>query len=216
MIQRILLGLALLSLSACTPETKPRVHRLESTKRAIYDAFVYVNRIPEKPEEGEEPVDLAGRIFGRLDNQEGRVLLKLPTGMDRSSYLAFKTFFRYEGEEQVGNCGACHNPVEFTDSKAHVVKKGGKPVVTPSLRNLDLDRKKIETIIRDKAAVSRLKQSGEAPGVDEAYSAMRLSEEDIPRLASFLQLLRDGPDAGFRDLILEATVLDTTEDIEDQ
>ena len=84
MIQRILLGLALLSLSACTPETKPRVHRLESTKRAIYDAFVYVNRIPEKPEEGEEPVDLAGRIFGRLANQEGRVLLKLPTGMDLS------------------------------------------------------------------------------------------------------------------------------------
>ena len=216
MIQRLLLGLGLLSLSACTPETKPRVHRLESTKRAIYDAFVYVNRIPEKPEEGEEPVDLAGRIFGRLANQEGRVLLKLPTGMDRSSYLAFKTFFRYEGEEQVGNCGACHNPVEFTDSKAHVVKKGGKPVVTPSLRNLDLDRKKIEAIIRDKVAVSRLKQSGEAPEVDEAYSAMRLSEQDIPKLASFLELLRDGPDAGFRDLILEATVLDTTEDIENQ
>ena len=56
----------------------------------------------------------------------------------------------------------------------------------------------------------------QADGVDEAYSAMRLSEQDIPKLAGFLELLRDGPDAGFRDLILEATVLDTTEDIENQ
>ncbi len=45
---------------------------------------------------------------------------------------------------------------------------------------------------------------------------MRLSEDDIPQLATFLGLLKDGPDAGFRDLILEATVLDTTEDIENQ
>ena len=216
MIQRLLLGLALLSLSGCTPATKPKVHRLESTKRAIYDAFVYVNRIPEKPEEGEDPIDLAGRIFGRLANQEGRILLKLPTGMDRNSYLAFKTFFRYEGKKQVGNCAACHSPVEFTDSKPHVVQKGGKPVVTPSLRNLDLDKKELEKIIRDKIAISRLKQAGEADGVDDAYSAMRLSEDDIPQLATFLGLLKDGPDAGFRDLILEATVLDTTEDIENQ
>ncbi len=216
MTQRILLGILLLALTGCTPETKPKVHRLVSAKRAIYDAFVYVNRIPEKPEEGESPVDLAGRIFGRLANQEGRVLLKLPAGMDRRSYLAFKTFFRYEGKKQAGNCAACHNPVEFTDSKPHVVTSGGKQVITPSLRNLGLSRKELEKIIRAKIAASGLKQAGEADEIDEAYSAMHLSEEDIPGLIAYLELLKDGPDESFRDLILEATVLDTTEDVENQ
>ena len=216
MTQRILLGIALLALSACTPETKPKVHRLVSARRAIYDAFVYVNRIPEKPEEGEAPIDLAGRIFGRLANQEGRVLLKLPAGMDRDSYLAFKTFFRYEGKKQVGNCAACHSPAEFADSKTHVVTKGGEAVSTPSLRNLNLGRKDLEKVIHGKIAASRLKQSGEADEIDGAYSIMRLGKEDVPGLVAYLRLLKDVPDDKFRGLILEATVLDTTGDLEDQ
>ena len=216
MTQRILLGIALLALSACTPETKPKVHRLVSARRAIYDAFVYVNRIPEKPEEGEAPIDLAGRIFGRLANQEGRVLLKLPAGMDRDSYLAFKTFFRYEGKKQVGNCAACHSPEEFADSKTHVGTKGGEAVATPSLRNLNLGRKDLEKVIHGKIAASRLKQSGEADEINGAYSIMRLGKEDVPGLVAYLRLLKDVPDDKFRGLILEATVLDTTGDLEDQ
>ena len=86
-------------------EEQTKVHRLESSQRAIFDAFTYVNRIPEVVEEDESPLQLAGRIFGRLGNQEGRILLKLPPGMDKESYLAFKTFYRYEGE-QAGNCAA--------------------------------------------------------------------------------------------------------------
>ena len=216
MTQRILLSIVLLSLSACTPETKPKVHRLESTKRAIYDAFVYVNRIPEKPEEGETAEDIAGRIFGRLANQEGRVLLKLPAGMDRDSYLAFKTFFRYEGEKQVGNCAACHSPAEFADSKTHVVTRGGKAVSTPSLRNLDLGSEELEKVILAKIAASSLKQAGKADEIDDAYSAIRLDKKDVPGLVAYLDLLKDVPDEKFRDLILEATVLDTTGDLEDQ
>tara|TARA_B100001013_G_scaffold242055_1_gene149480 strand:+ start:32 stop:682 length:651 start_codon:yes stop_codon:yes gene_type:complete len=216
MIQRILLGIVLLSLSACTPETQPKVHRLVSTKRAIYDAFVYVNRIPEKPEEGETAEDIAGRIFGRLANQEGRVLLKLPAGMDRDSYLAFKTFFRYEGEQQVGNCAACHSPAEFADSKTHVVARGGKALPTPSLRNLDLSSKELEQVILGKIAASKLKRAGEADEIDDAYAAIRLEKEDVPGLLAYLGLLKDVPDAKFRDLILEATVLDTSEDVENQ
>ena len=216
MTQRILLGIALLALSACTPETKPKVHRLVSARRAIYDAFVYVNRIPEKPEEGEAPIDLAGRIFGRLANQEGRVLLKLPAGMDRNSYLAFKTFFRYEGKKQVGNCAACHSPEEFADSKTHVVTKGGKPTATPSLRNLKMGKEDLGKVILAKIAASRQKQAGEADEIDDAYSIMRLDEADVPGLVAYLNLLIDVPDDKFRDLILEATVLDTTGDLEDQ
>ena len=216
MTQRILLGILLLALSGCTPETTPKVHRLVSAKRAIYDAFVYVNRIPEKPEEGETPEDIAGRIFGRLANQEGRVLLKLPGGRDRNSYLAFKTFFRYEGKKQVGNCGACHSPAEFADSKAHVVTRGGKAVPTPSLRNLDLSSEELEKVIIAKIGASSLKQAGEADEIDDAYSAIRLDKKDVPGLVAYLDLLKDVPDEKFRDLILEATVLDTTGDLEDQ
>ncbi len=216
MTQRILLGILLLALSGCTPETKPKVHRLVSAKRAIYDAFVYVNRIPEKPEEGETPEDIAGRIFGRLANQEGRVLLKLPGGMDRNSYLAFKTFFRYEGKKQVGNCGACHSPAEFADSKTHVVTKGGKPTSTPSLRNLKMGKEDLGKAILAKIAASRQKQAGEADEIDGAYSIMRLDEADVAGLVAYLGLLTDVPDDKFRDLILEATVLDTTGDLEDQ
>ena len=216
MTQRILLGITLLALSGCTPETKPRVHRLVSARRAIYDAFVYVNRIPEKPEEGETAEDIAGRIFGRLANQEGRVLLKLPAGMDRNSYLAFKTFFRYEGEKQVGNCAACHSPAEFADSKTHVVTKGGEAVPTPSLRNLDLSSEELEKVIFAKIGTSSLKQAGEADEIDDAYSAIRLDKKDVPGLVTYLGLLKDVPDEKFRDLILEATVLDTTGDLEDQ
>ncbi len=216
MIHRFLLGIALLFLPACTPETKPMVHRLVSTKRAVYDGFVYVNRIPEGPEEGETAEDVAGRIFGRLANQEGRVLLKLPAGMNRESYLAFKTFFRYEGKKPVGNCAACHGPAEFTDSKTHIVDRGGKPTVTPSLRNLKKGKKELSKVILDKIAASRQKQTGEADEIDDAYWIMRLSKADVPGLVAYLGLLNDVSDTEFRNLILEATVLDTTGDIEDQ
>ena len=43
-------------------EEKTKIHRLATTKRAIYDAFAYMNRIPEKAEEDESPEDFAGRI----------------------------------------------------------------------------------------------------------------------------------------------------------
>jgi len=195
-------------------EEQTKVHRLKSTKRAVYDAFVYVNRLPEGPEQWETPVDVAGRIFGRLANQEGRILLKVPTGMERESYLGFKTFFRYEGETQVGNCAACHTLPEFTDSKEHLVTRGGSPVITPSLRNLAQTKVDIRTVIMAKIATSIQKRSGEADEIDEAYAAMNISEEDVPGLVAFLKLLNDVPDKDYRDLIVGVTLLDTSGDIE--
>ena len=157
-------------------EAKTKIHRFTSTKRAIYDAFAYVNRIPEKPEEGETPSDLAGRILGRLANQEGRILLKLPTGMERESYLAFKTFMRYEGTAKVGNCIACHGPAEFTDLQKHVVTKGGMPTITPSLRNLKKRKVDVRKAIMSKLVAARLKQSGDADEIDAAYAKMNISD----------------------------------------
>ena len=116
-----------------TIEEKTHIHRLASTKRAIYDAFVYVNRLPEAPDANETPLQFSGRLFGRLANQEGRLLLKLPEGMTKDDYLSYKKFFRYEGE-QVGNCAACHMPAEFDSKKTIVTSKGGKAKPAPSLR----------------------------------------------------------------------------------
>lgn len=200
--------------ASATIEETTKVHRLATTKRSPFDAFTYLNRIPEKPDEGESAVDLAGRITGRLANQEGRVLLKLPTGMNRESYLGFKTFLRYEGEVSVGNCVACHTPLEFTDAKSHVVAKGMSATVTPSLRNLLQAKVDVRQALLAKLAVSRKKRAGEADDVDAAYAQMNISEQDIPRLVAFIHLLNDVSDGDFRKLVLGAEVLDTSGDIE--
>ncbi|MFP6671011.1 MAG: c-type cytochrome [Pirellulaceae bacterium] len=195
-------------------EEATRVHRLASTRRSAYDAFTYVNRLPEGPEEWETPIDVAGRIFGRLANQEGRILIKVPAGMDRQSYLGFKTFFRYEGEARVGNCAACHTLAEFTDEKEHVVTAGGSPVKTPSLRNLRQTKVDVASVIKQKIAASKQKRSGEADEIDDAYAVMNIREEDVAGLVAFLELLNDVPDEDFRNLILDVTLLDTSGDIE--
>ena len=195
-------------------EEKTRIHRLSTTKRSPFDAFVYVNRIPEKAEELESPEDVAGRIFGRLANQEGRILLKLPRGMNRDAYLGFKTFLRYERGEKVGKCVACHTLPDFTDLKRHVVTKGGSPIPTPSLRNLKTSKADLRKVILSKIQVSQQKQSGAAKEIDKAYATMNLSKDDVAELVAFLSVLSDVSDTEFRELILNTTLLDTSQEIE--
>ncbi len=196
--------------SGASIEKKTRIHRLGTTKRSVFDAFSYVNRLPDKPYDDEEADDFGGRIFGRLANQEGRVQIKTPPGMRRDAYEGFKTFLRADGETSVGNCAACHNLPDFTDGKSHVVEKSGKPVLTPSLRNLGKRRVDLRAALEKKLNASRLKPSGEPDEISDEYSAMRLSETDVSHLIAFLKLLNDVPDKRFRELIIEATVLDTS------
>ena len=59
-------------------EEKTKIHRLNTKQRSAYDAFVYLNRIPAKADEGEEILDFTARVYSLLANQEGRVLIKLP------------------------------------------------------------------------------------------------------------------------------------------
>jgi len=193
-------------------EAKTRIHRLATTRRSVFDAFAYVNRIPEKPYDDETAEEFAGRIFGRLANQEGRVLLKAPPRMNRLAYDGFKTFLRYEGAASVGNCAACHTPADFTDGKSHVVSNGGIAKPTPSLRNLVKRRVDIGKTLLHKLETSRQKRLGKADEVSDAYSAMKLSERDVRGLAAFLKLLEDVPDDRFRKLILDAKVLNTPEE----
>ena len=66
----------------------------------------------------------------------------------------------------------------------------------------------------DAMAASETKRAGKAEKIDEAYGEMRLNKGDLHQLMAFLNLLNDVPDKEFRNLILNAKILDTSEDIE--
>ena len=167
----------------------PHVHRLDSPKRAPFDAFAYVNRIPDKPHEDESPRQFAGRIHGRLANQEGRIQLKLPPGMDRAAYDGFKTFLGSEGNPRITNCFMCHSAPEFVAGEG-------------SLRNLKQTEAELASIIRGKMAKA-------ADGA-EGYAGLKIDDGEVAALVSFLQSLNDVSDERFRNLILEAKVTDVT------
>ena len=195
-------------------EKKTRIHRLATTKRSVFDAFSYLNRLPDEPCDEETPEDFAARTFSRLANQEGRILLKTPPGMKRSAYEGFKTFLRYEGTASVGNCSACHTLSDFRDGKSHIVTKGGQAVLTPSLRNTGTREVDLLKAMKLKLDAMHLKKSGEADRISDEYSAMQLSAKDVSNLIAFLKLLDDVSDERFRELILKASVLDTSSDSE--
>ena len=190
-------------------EEKTRIHRLATTKRSVFDAFSYLNRIPDESEE-ETAEDLAGRIFSRLANQEGRILLKTPPGMERSAYEGFKTFLRYEGTASVGNCSACHSLSDFRDGKSHIVTIGGEALPTPSLRNMRKRKVDLQAALKMKLDVSRLKKSGKASRISDEYSVIKLNAKDVSNLIEFMKLLDDVSDENFRAMILKASVLDTS------
>ncbi len=102
---------------------------VQTHNTSAYDAMVYLNRF-EVGLAGEEdtPQELSGRIFGRIANQESRVLIRFPNLYNEETYQGFKTFYRVsptwsasvEGmEENIGNCIACHIPPKFADGKFH-------------------------------------------------------------------------------------------------
>ena len=96
---------------------------------AAYDAIMYLNRFPEAlAGEGDTPFDYSGRFFGRVANEEGRVLIRFPNIYNEQAYQGLKTFMRVMptwnssvvGEEvNIGNCVTCHIPPKFTDNKFH-------------------------------------------------------------------------------------------------
>ena len=102
---------------------------IQTHNTAPWDALAFLNRFNEGlAGEDDTPQDLSGRIFGRIANQEGRVLIRFPNIYNEDAYQGMKTFMRIEPtwsssvegmEENVGNCIACHIPPKFTDGKFH-------------------------------------------------------------------------------------------------
>lgn len=171
-------------------EKKTGIHRLDNPRRSPFDAFVYVNRIPDALEGQESPHQFAGRVQGRLANQEGRILLKLPTGMNRAAYNGFKTFLGSEGNASVTNCVACHTPPEFGVASGN------------SLRNRSWNDKELQNILQ-----SKMKKA--ADGAPE-YAGLKITEADLPNLVAFQKTLSDLDDNAFRERILKAQVVDVT------
>ena len=171
-------------------EKKTGVHRLDNERRSAFDAFVYVNRIPDLPSGDESSRDFAGRIHGRLANQEGRIQLKLPRGFDLPAYRGFKTFLGSEGNAKVTNCVACHSPPNFAVSSGGTLRDG-------EWANADLGE------------ILRNKMQRAAKG-DADYAGLKITETDLPNLISFLRSLGTLNDEAFRDHILGAEVVDVT------
>ena len=189
-------------------EKKTKIHRLASTRRSVFDAFAYINRLPEVPYEDDSSEDFSGRIFGRLANQEGRILLKSPPGMSNLAYEGFKTFIQYEGNQRVGNCAACHTLPDFTDDRSHSVQPRMMKVPTTSLRNMNKSSQVLREIINQKIKYAKIKQKGDAPKISDLYSTIRLDQNDVSALVAFIKLLQDVPEQRFRQLILDSEVFD--------
>lgn len=200
-------------------ETQMKVHRLATSESSPYDAFAYLNRINTGLSDDESPKDFAGRLFGRLANQEGRILLKLPTGFTPLAYDGLKIFYRTYGTSNAGNCVACHVPPTFTDSSARIVDDSKQPRETPSLRNLqtsapylhDGSAQSIEDVLKQKIKMAEKARNNPAIGLDPEYANMNIAEDDIPALVEFLGTMNDAGQDHFREIVMNAKILDTSD-----
>ena len=179
---------------------------MDTKERASYDAFIYLNRIPAKVDEGEEILDFTARVYSRLANQEGRILIKLPQGMTREAYLGYKTFLSTDAKVSNGNCVTCHAPEKFTDLKLHTLNVDSQPRPTPSLRNLAKRKVNIAKTLKAKLIAAK------APDAPKDYKLIKLNQDDLKHLEAFLKQLNDVDDKTFRELILKAKILDTSQD----
>lgn len=215
-----LTALTLLAATGCVAQEEKSVeeelgvHRLQSDDTAPYDAFAYLNRIQAAPGEGQPPADYAGIIlYSRLPNEEGRVQLKVVEGFDRAAYLGYKTFLRAWDDGtglSVGACVMCHTPADFTDNAEHIMNKTFEPMITPSLRNLEKSDEEIEAAIRGKLEMAELARSGET-NIDENLKLISLTDEDVTNLVAFIKSLREVSPEEFRQIIVDAEILDTTD-----
>lgn len=108
---------------------KAYLRSIETKNTSAYDALAFLNRFNEGlGDANDTPQAMSGRIYGRIANQEGRVLIRFPNIYTEEAYQGYKTFIRVEPtfsssveglEENIGNCIACHVPPRFTDGSFH-------------------------------------------------------------------------------------------------
>lgn len=192
---------------------------------SAFDAMLYINRFDEGLDPaGDTPQDLSGRVYSRIANQEGRVLIRFPNIFNEEAYQGFKTFYRViptwssgstvSTEENIGNCIACHVPPDLTDGKLHnvLISQEGNDdrvgaVKTPGLRFVEEEGrsmhnsafKTLEDALRQHIKTSALAKAGKLPNADSEFVTMNISKKDVPQLAAFLKTLGDVPPEEYRD-----------------
>lgn len=218
------------------PQYQKKVQREESRGTAkldtvfteytsAFDAMLYMNRFDEGFDPaGDTPKALSGRIYSRIANQEGRVLIRFPNIYEEEAYQGFKTFYRViptwssgstvNTEENTGNCIGCHHPPDLSDGKLHNFLASQDPkddslaeVKTPGLRFVQaegrtMQNKSYKTVgdaIKQHIRTSDLAKAGKLPDADPEFLTMNISEKDIPQLEAFLATLGDVPPEEYRD-----------------
>ena len=66
----------------------------------------------------------------------------------------------------------------------------------------------LRKIINQKIKYAKIKQKGDATEISDAYSQIRLHQDDVSELVAFLEVLRDVSEQRFRQLILDSEVFD--------
>lgn len=167
-----------------TERIKVGVNQLDADRQTTFDAFAYVNRIPVVPNDGESQESLSHRVLSRLANQEGRVLVKLPSEMNRYTYRGFKLAVESADSSSAGRCVRCHHLPDFA-SKNRV---GGD---VPTLRNTTYSLPRLEALLQN-----------------QTHRHIKLDKNQRIELLAFIYSLKDLPDYQFRKAILETTVLE--------
>ncbi len=185
-------------------EEELHIHRLKNGMTSPYDAFTYLNRVPIGPTTGESPEQYGGNvIFSRLSNMEGRIQLKDVKGFGMPEYLGYKDFLRAWPDEEgiaVGNCVVCHTPNSFGGTDA-------KPA--PALRNTKKTAEELKAIVKQKVEMAAKAKAGDTK-VDPAYKLVTLTDADVDNIVAFLLSLKELPHDEFRQIIVEAGILDTS------
>ena len=171
-------------------DTQTRIHRLDSDRRSTFDAFAYINRIPVIAEQAESQESLAQRILSRLANQEGRILVKLPSEMNHYTYYGFKVAVESAHVSTAGRCIQCHRMPDFG-------REGGGDKLVPTLRNKTFSLSKLDKLLQN-----------------ETHRKIELNNQQKIQLLAFIYSLKDISDSEFRKVILDTTVLDTSGDNE--
>ena len=135
------------------------------------------------------------------------------------AYDGLKIFYRTYGTAKAGNCVACHVPPTFTDASTRIANNTKQPRETPSLRNLeksapylhDGSAQSIEDVLNRKIRIAEQARKNTAAGLDPEYANMNITKDDIPALVEFLGTMNDAGQDHFREIVMNAKILDTSD-----
>ncbi len=95
------------------------VRTLNTRKDSPYDKFIELNRLDNRPANGESGKAFAQRLLANINSLESKAAIKLTKDFGATALEGLRIFFRTEGSNSAGNCATCHTPPLFTDFSFH-------------------------------------------------------------------------------------------------